>query len=686
MTFKKSLRSFLSFIFVFGVLTCDVFAQCDGVYFKTAKRQIFSSPVIFIPELETTPSKFVDVTGDGKIDFIGMGIEEGNNTRKIYISPGDGNGNFGSLIEITLASPIQWFDGVSTVDFNNDGLKDLFLKFATTPATVGIYQNNGGGSFSPMSLTVIQNNEFIENKVDINNDNRVDLLTVITPNAHNYRLGNADGSFGTPVPLAPLNYGFAGDFNADGKADFAQIFGTSPNNTLRMYYNQGGGNFSLTNDLLNLETSNQLVAVRDFNNDGKPDILVRDAYEITVVINLGNNNFSKTDYEMQPQTVGGIFTGDFTGDGFLDVLAYPPSSYALYSNSTKPYSIFTNNGSGGLTRRDYDVAIRGLPVGDVDGDNKSDLITFNDLNFYAANTYAIRLFSETQISYTKNVCKKPGQTKIVDFDGDNITDKALFRPSDGRWRYRKSSDSFAPLVSFNWGLNGDITQPGDYDADGKTDAAVYRPSDGTWYIINSSNGSYTILKFGISEDKPVSADFDGDETTDIAVYRPSDGNWYIYHTGTGQVSITHFGIAEDKPVQEDYDGDGKADLAVFRPSTGVWYYLKSSDGNFAAINWGISTDTPMPGDYDADGKADLTIYRASEGNWYVLRSFNLQSGVVHFGTTGDIPQSADWDGTGIFDLGVYRPNTFDWYSWHTTERETFGATGEIPTSSLIKAQ
>jgi hypothetical protein len=80
---------------------------------------------------------------------------------------------------------------------------------------------------------------------------------------------------------------------------------------------------------------------------------------------------------------------------------------------------------------------------------------------------------------------------LGDYDGDGVTDVAVFRPSNGRWYVLGR-----PAVS--WGLSGDVPVPGDYDGDGVTDVAVFRPSNGRWYVLGMP-----AVSWGVSGDLPV---------------------------------------------------------------------------------------------------------------------------------------------------------------------------------------
>ena len=88
-----------------------------------------------------------------------------------------------------------------------------------------------------------------------------------------------------------------------------------------------------------------------------------------------------------------------------------------------------------------------------------------------------------------------------DYDGDRISDIAIFRPRDGGWFIAHSS-GIAPRVLV-WGQQGDIPVPGDYDKDGKTDVAIYRPSTGQHFLVRSSNGTMAAVPWGQPGDIPV---------------------------------------------------------------------------------------------------------------------------------------------------------------------------------------
>lgn len=269
-------------------------------------------------------------------------------------------------------------------------------------------------------------------------------------------------------------------------------------------------------------------------------------------------------------------------------------------------------------------------TGDFDGDGLVDLAVFRPTD----NTWYVR-----QSGNSSALIKQFGasEDRIVpgDYDGDGKTDVAVFRPSNSTFYILHSSNNILRVRQF--GTGGDVPAPGDYDGNGLTDPAVFRPGDGTWYAYIGTTNSIRSQQFGQNGDRPVPADYDGDGKTDFAVFRPSNNTWYILQSLNSALRAEPWGASGDIAVPGDYDGDTKTDVAVFRPSEGGWFILQSSLREFRGQSWGTIGDTPAPGDFNGDGKEDIAVFRPSDGYWYILQSGSNSLRAEQWGSNGDVP-------------------------------------------------
>jgi hypothetical protein len=672
-TVSRNLLGLLFLLFL-AFSNIEIAAQCDGTYFKR-----FSTTLI---PVNTYFFRTADANGDGIPDLLGHKLEDqpGVFRDKFYILPGNGNGGFGTPIIIDLGTGFNVFD-FAVGDIDNDGDKDIWMHFySPSPGGHRVFRNNGDGTYTalPSTHNAIGLAWYM---IDINSDGKDDLIIGLNSSVV-YHLSNGDGTFQDAVSLATNTVGgsgvYHGDFNSDGKPDF--------NLGANLYINQGNAVFSTVSNAIPLGANETVRDARDYTGDGKPDIVTLTTTansKLSLFVNLGSNSFQRTDFpfsiDQQPFDPDGImFFGNFSGNAGSDVIFSSP----LYNKTV----VLTNDGAGNFSQQTFNYKLRSFSLAaDFDSDGKTDLVTLSNGFGYNARP---KLFFEASIFILKNVCRRVGQTKLVDFDHSGATDFSFWTPADGKWSYLSSTNPTPPGVSINWGAGsfGDIPAPGDFDGDGTTDRAVYRDSTGVWWILRSSDGQPSAVQFGLPGDKPVVGDYDGDGISDLAVWRPSDGNWYILFLGTQSYTIVHWGQDGDKPVPEDYDGDGKTDLAVFRTSTGDWYYLKSSDLNLGTVHFGLGTDKPVPADYDGDGKADISVYRESSRVFHILRSYDLSYSAFNYGSPGDIFQPGDYDGDFVAEPAVYRPSNQSWRVFFQPNQVTFGASNVVPTASMLRIE
>lgn len=253
---------------------------------------------------------------------------------------------------------------------------------------------------------------------------------------------------------------------------------------------------------------------------------------------------------------------------------------------------------------------------------------------------------ELPLHYTRN-----------DFDGNGASDLTVFRNNsffnyNGQWFDKNISDESYNALSF--GYMGDIPLAGDYNGDNISDRVLYRPSSSTWYIVFSGSGNTFSTSFGISTDIPLGeADFDGDGRTDLAVFRPQMGAFvYQPSSGWGEQASISLGQNGDIPLVCDFDGDGISEAAVYMPSYGKWSF---SDG-LETLSFGERADIPLAGDFNADGICEVMLFRPRTAEW-----IKQDGSAISFGQGSDVPILADFNGDGGLEYAVWRVNEAMWY-------------------------
>lgn len=263
----------------------------------------------------------------------------------------------------------------------------------------------------------------------------------------------------------------------------------------------------------------------DFDGDGRTDVSVFRGSSGSWYLNRSTAGFQVLNWGVSTDT---LVPGDYDGDGTDDVAVFRPDA-----NSANPdFYVLNSNGfivSGVSWGFPGDVPANA----DYDGDGEYDFAVYrpSDGNWYV-------LLSSNGGNVIVN---SPGTTPVPgDYDGDGNADRISY--TTGTWTGTLSGGG---TLNVALGQAGDIAVPGDYDGDGEVDQAVYRPSNGTWFVRQSSNSQVVSTQFGVSTDIPAPGDYDGDGKDDHAIYR--NGQWWI-NGSTAGVSVVNFGVASDTPV------------------------------------------------------------------------------------------------------------------------------------------
>src|SRR5262249_51664684 len=265
------------------------------------------------------------LNADGILDLV---LSNFNNTTSVSVLLGKRDGSFQSL-QLFDSGGVNPFDA-AVADFNGDGKNDVAVTFPS--GGVSILLGDGFGHLGRPRLLSAGAHPLHVAAGDFNSDHKLGLaVTNLESKNVSILLGRGDGTF-TVAPSPAVGMGpvgiVVGDFNRDGKVDLAVansgvLSGSNQGahaNTVAILLGTGNGRFQVP-VFLPVAKTPLLLAVADFNKDGKQDLVVSNNGGGAVSELLGNGDGTfQTPRTFHVQQAISISVADFNTDGNPDLV------------------------------------------------------------------------------------------------------------------------------------------------------------------------------------------------------------------------------------------------------------------------------------------------------------------------------------------------------------------------------
>ena len=330
-----------------------------------------------------------------------------------------------------------------------------------------------------------------------------------------------------------------GDLNSDGKPDLAIANGSDSSKSVSVFINNGNGTFAAKVDYPTVAAPFS-VAVGDFNNDGKPDLVTSDpgATGVSVLLNNGNGTFAARQYFNTfnlPPT--GLVAVDFNNDMKIDIVTTTTSE----QSGGPGVIVQLNNGDGTFNRQFHQtgVASNALALGDFNADGLPDLAT-TAFDFTYTNDFLVTLNNAFQRNvYPTGNLSVPTNVAIGDLNGDGKPDIVTTNNNSLNISvfFNNGNGTFAARVDYYIGKRPTSAAVGDFNGDGNTDLAVTSftatvggPISFVRIYLNNGAGAFTNYIDYPTGEQPVSVaigDFNSDGKPDLAIANVSSGTMSV---------------------------------------------------------------------------------------------------------------------------------------------------------------
>ncbi|MDD4309325.1 MAG: T9SS type A sorting domain-containing protein [Candidatus Cloacimonetes bacterium] len=298
-----------------------------------------------LPGMTSGSISLADYDGDGDLDILLTGAI--GNVGYTKILRNDGIESFPGIAHLL---PQVRFGDAKWVDYDGDGDYDVSITGQTNSAPWRVTKifRNDDGEFVDSGIEFPALNKSSWEWVDINSDGYLDCIINGFDGVSRRTclfLGNAAGTFTEILHTLPdledteISWG---DFNNDGKPDLLMLgvgaIIAENSYYCKIYLNEGGGVFSLLKDLQpNGSVASSIV---DFNNDGRLDYLVSGVYYSMLEMQGGINTVANVN--QNPTSPDAISFS--TGDGLI--LRWDSGSDAETADLSLTYRVRMGSTSG----------------------------------------------------------------------------------------------------------------------------------------------------------------------------------------------------------------------------------------------------------------------------------------------------------------------------------------------------
>ena len=443
-----------------------------------------------------------------------------------------------------------------------------------------------------------------------------------------------------------------GDFTNDGKLDI--VVGLTPS-TVAVLPGDGAGGFGAPLSSQGIYQPAYIVTGH-FDPDANLDIAIVSAYGgLAVLLGNGNGTFQSPVSYDTGYGPSGLVIGDFNRDGFADL--------ALTTDNGSSLTVLIGNGNGSFQApvlTTLSDTMRSLSIGDFDGDGNPDLVApgaSNTVHVYPGlgnGTFGL----PTELEIGSQL-----QGSAVGHLGGAFLDFAVLTDTYVAVVLGNGDGTFQAAVEYPLITYGYTLLAADLDGDGRDDLValtITSSSAVASVLVQQPGGTFEGHFYEVGQVTPYFAagDFEGDGKARLALAAYQDNQVLVVQTTGAAPLLAPQTVTTAGPPRAiawaDF-GDPTVDLAVLGDQIQI---LALGDDGYFHVRTTTPTGSPETpvamtlGDFNVDGKIDVAVTSYSQltvllGNG----DGTFQPPVAYSGVFGQQWITiGDYNGDGLLDL------------------------------------